>query len=282
MSSLATADFRLRPARKIPDSPPARNSAMKPSANSIEVLSRKRALQSVPSQLRRRIVAGKPSDEARTEKTSGEKGFNPLENMCWPHTQKPTRPTPQSAKTTRRSFQAGFRENVAMRCVTMPKHGSIATYTWACAKNQKRRCQSRGRESVTRFAGCEARKFATVKKCVAKKRSDSTQTHAAKRMLKIRRLRIALTNQAQTVSGSRGRVIPCARKSRVVTVKFSAVQREAPQNTDTQTIQSVIPVSGASKNAVVIPNNETTVAHKQQRLSTGKAISGAPICSGSR
>src|SRR5215472_6002607 len=188
--------LQIRPARKIPDNPPARNSAMKPSANSIEVLSRKRALQSVPNQLSKRIVAGKPRDEARTEKTSGEKGFNPLENMCWPHTQKPTRPTPQSARTTRRSFQTGFRENVATRCVTMPKHGSIATYTWACAKNQKRRCQSTGSGSATRLVGCEPKKFAAEKKCVAKKRSDSTQTHAAKRMLKIRRLRIALTNQA--------------------------------------------------------------------------------------
>src|SRR5215467_13344207 len=201
-----------------------------------------RAFQSVANQLSRRIVAGKPMEAARTENTSGENGFKPLENMCWPHTQNPTSPTPQSARTTRRSFQTGLRENVATRCVTMPKHGSIATYTWACAKNQKRRCQSRGRESVTRFAGCEAKKFATGKKCVAKKLSDSTQTHAAKRMLKIRRLRIALTNQAHTVSGSRGRVIPRARKSRVVTVKFSAVQSEAPQKTDTLTIQNVIPI----------------------------------------
>ena len=81
-------------------------------AKSIEVLSCTRAFHSVPSQLISRIVAGNPREEARSEKTRGEKGFMPLENMCWPQTQKPNKPTPHSARTTRRSFQTGRRENV--------------------------------------------------------------------------------------------------------------------------------------------------------------------------
>src|SRR5438046_1720478 len=105
---------------------PERKREMKPSAKRKEVLNWMRAPQSAPNQLIRRIAAGKPNEDARTENTSGENGLRPLENMCWPQTQNPTRPTPQRARTTRRSFQIGFRENVAIRCDTIPKHGSIA------------------------------------------------------------------------------------------------------------------------------------------------------------
>src|SRR6267143_6017273 len=157
-------------ARKIPESPPERKSEMKPSAKSIAVLSWMRAFQSVPSQLTRRIVAGSPSEEAKSEKTNGEKGFMPLEKMCWPQTQKPKTPTPHSARTTRRSFQTGLRENVETKCVVRPKHGSTATYTSACAKNQKRRCQRTGTAFATSLAGCLAMKFSEGKKCALKRR----------------------------------------------------------------------------------------------------------------
>src|SRR6267143_6664207 len=112
-----------------------------------------RAFQSVPSQLSKRMSAGSPREEAKSEKTRGENGFIPLENMCWPQTQKPKRPTPHSARTTRRSLQTGLRENVEIRCVVRPKHGSMATYTSACAKNQKRRCQRMGTAFATALAG---------------------------------------------------------------------------------------------------------------------------------
>src|SRR5467141_1752467 len=119
-SSLTAAAARSWRARKIPESPPERNSEMNPSAKSMAVLSWTRAFQSVPNQLIRRIVAGSPSEEANSEKTSGEKGFMPLENMCCPQTQKPKRPTPQSAGTTRRSFQTGLREKPEE---TLPDNG---------------------------------------------------------------------------------------------------------------------------------------------------------------
>src|SRR6266446_3090797 len=111
-SSLTAAAARSWRARKIPESPPERKSEIKPSAKSMAVLSCTRAFQSVPNQLISRIVAGSPREEARNEKTSGENGFMPLENMCWPQTQKPKTPTPHSASTTRRAFQTGLRENV--------------------------------------------------------------------------------------------------------------------------------------------------------------------------
>src|SRR5215472_6427975 len=87
-------------ARKTPEIPPDKKSETNPSANSNEVLSWIRAFQSVANQLTTRIAAGTPSDAARTENTSGENGFKPLENMCWPQTQNPTRPTAQRARTT--------------------------------------------------------------------------------------------------------------------------------------------------------------------------------------
>src|SRR6266478_9457114 len=118
------------------------------------------------------------------------------------------------------------------------------------------------------------------KKCVLKRRSDSRQTHAASRMLKISKPRMALMNQAQTVSGSRGRVIPRARKSMVVTLKLSALRRDAAQKIATLTIHSVMADCGEIKNVAVKPKSEATVAQNESRFSVGKAISRAPICSG--
>jgi hypothetical protein len=45
-------------------------------------------------------------------------------------------------------------------------------------------------------------------------------------------LKIALMNHAQTVTGIRGKVIPGARSSIVVVVKFSALNSPARQKTD--------------------------------------------------
>src|SRR5215472_3906471 len=125
-SSVTEVEAKSCRARNRPEIPPERKSETKPRANNKEVFNWKRAFQSVANQLTSRIVAGNPREEARTENTSGEKGFRALENMCWPQTQNPTRPTPQSARTTSRSLQIGLREKVAIKWETMPKHGSIA------------------------------------------------------------------------------------------------------------------------------------------------------------
>src|SRR6266478_9785313 len=105
------------------------------------------------------------------------------------------------------------------------------------------------------------------KKCVLKSRSDSKQTQAASRILKIRKPRMALMNQAQTVSGSRGSVIPCARKSMVVTLKLSALSSEAAQKTLTLTIHSVMAGCGEMKNVAVRPKSEADVAQNASRFS---------------
>src|ERR1700730_10632302 len=123
-------------------------------------------------------------------------------------------------------------------------------------------------------------KFSEGKKCVLKRRSESRQAQAARRMLKINMPRMALMTQAQTVNGSRGRVMPLARRSMVVTLKLSALRRDAAQKIATLTIHSVIADWGGIKIAAVMPTNDATVAQNARRFSVGKAISRAPICSG--
>src|SRR5216683_8413776 len=118
------------------------------------------------------------------------------------------------------------------------------------------------------------------KNCVLRSRSESRQTHAARRMLKINKPRMALMNQAQTVRGSRGRVMPWARRSMVVTLKLSALSSDAAQKMATLTIQSVMADWEEIKNVAVKPKSEATVAQNASRFSVGKAISRAPICSG--
>ncbi len=89
-------------------------------------------------------------------------------------------------------------------------------------------------------------------------------------------------NQAQTVTGSRGNVMPLARKSIVVTTKLSALSAAATQNTATDASQSVRPVSGGQKNAATMPNTDATVSQKPRRVRRGNAISLAPICVGKK
>src|SRR6266566_955008 len=123
-------------------------------------------------------------------------------------------------------------------------------------------------------------KFSEGKKCVLKRRSESRQAQAARRMLKINIPRMALRNHAHTGMGMRGSDIPLARRSMVVTLKLSPLRRDAAQKMATLTIQSVIPDWGVIKNALVMPTNEATVAQNARMFSVGKAISRAPICSG--
>src|SRR5258707_130674 len=101
-------------------------------------------------------------------------------------------------------------------------------------------------------------------------------------MLKTNIPKIALMNQAQTVTGNRGNVIPFARKSITVTPRLSADSSEATQNSATLAIQTVKPNVGCRKNAATVPNSEITVAQNASALSLGNAKSRAPICTGSK
>src|SRR5260370_39728491 len=101
------------------------------------------------------------------------------------------------------------------------------------------------------------------KKCVPKRRSESRQTQAARRMLKINKPRMALMNQAQTVSGNRGSVMPGARRSEAVTLKLSALRRDAAQKMATLTIHSGMAGCVAMKNVAVIAETRSIVHQKQ-------------------
>src|SRR5260370_21796034 len=109
-------------------------------------------------------------------------------------------------------------------------------------------------------------KFSMGKKCVPIRRSESRQTQAARRMLKINAPRMALMNQAQTVKGRRGRVKPWARRSITVTLKLSALSRDAVQKMAKLTIQNAMPECGERLIAVVRPNADATVAQRARRL----------------
>src|ERR1700761_3913776 len=119
-----------------------------------------------------------------------------------------------------------------------------------------------------------------AKKCVAEERSQSKRTQTASSMEKIKRLRMALINQAQTVMGRRGRVMPLARKSMAVTAKLRALSKAPTEKTETTASQSVRPVAGGQENAATIPATDAAVSQKPRRVSRGKAISVAPICVG--
>src|ERR1700689_2429801 len=136
-----TSDPRSLRDRKSPEKHPDKNNEMNPIKKSGEVFHTVRAFQSVPSQLSSKMLDGNPSDAASTPNRIGDAGFIPVANMCSPQIQNPKTPTAHSASTTARSLHTGRRANVASKCVTMPKHGSMATYTSACAKNQNSRCQ---------------------------------------------------------------------------------------------------------------------------------------------
>src|SRR5713226_6828033 len=191
--------------------------------------------------------------------------------------QKPNRPTPQSAKTTARSAHTGLRAKVESRWDVIPRHGRIATYTSACTKNQNKRCHRSGIPCGAEEGIEPARTCGALKKYVPTRRSASRNTQAARRMLNIKDPRIPVRNQAHTVSGIRGKVMPLVRRSMAVTLKFNALNSDATQKSATLTTHSVKPNSGCRKNAVVIPSSEAAVAQNASRFSVGKAISRAPI-----
>ena len=85
-----------------PVMPPATKSETKPMANSIGVLKRMRAPQSVPNQLQVLMAEGTPIERVSTEKAMPVYGLIPEMNMWWPQTKKPSSPMAKSAKTIAR------------------------------------------------------------------------------------------------------------------------------------------------------------------------------------
>src|ERR1700690_2999981 len=111
---------------------------------------------------------------------------------------------------------------------------------------------------------------------------------------------MAVMNHDHTVSGMRIMVMPLARKSSVVVMKFSAPISDATQKMAMLVIHKsaprpspgpadgtalsggspVQPCSGAppdTKNAAMMTTKATNVVQNESIFSTGNAISGAPI-----
>ena len=95
-------------------------------------------------------------------------------------------------------------------------------------------------------------------------------------------LSIAFKNHAHTVTGMRANVMPLARISIVVVLKFSALNNAASEKIAALASQTFSPALGGRKNDAVMPTSEHTVSHNEAKFSVGNAISRAPICSGSR
>src|SRR5436190_14937975 len=117
-------------------------------------------------------------------------------------------------------------------------------------------------------------------------------------------VRMAVTNQAHTVRGSRISNMPLVRERRVVTMKFKAPSKDDTQKIRMLTIQRSIPKPSpgglgmalsavycdqpemgappVTKKAETITKKESAVPQNESMLSRGKHISRAPIWSGKK
>ena len=80
-----------------------------------------------------------------------------------------------------------------------------------------------------------------MKKLVPAERSSKSNIPPASNTPNASKPRIAVTNQPHTVSGMRMRLMPGARRSIVVAMKFSAPSSDARQKSEMLTIHSVWP-----------------------------------------
>ena len=150
--------------------------------------------------------------------------------------QNPNTPTAHRANTAARSAHTGHRENVETKCETIPKHGSIATYTSACAKNQNQRCQIAISERARRAHAAQRTAYRAAQ-------SENSSTHAASKIPKINKLSIAVTYQAHTVSGSRVESsCPSVRTSVTVVQKLIEVRIAPNEKHATLNNHSTIPL----------------------------------------
>src|SRR5215468_856599 len=223
----------------------------------------------------------------------------PLMNMWWPQTMKPRNPMAMMAYTIALYPKIGLRENTDSNCEHSPIAGKIAMYTSGCPKNQNKCCQSSGEPPL-----CPVSTPFTVpsgtKKLVPRLRSIKRRMPAESKTPNASNPRIAMMNHAQHVSDMRINIMPLARMSSVVVMKFSApisapmqkiamliIHRSAPKPSpgpaDGNALNGAYPVqpcSGAppvTKNAATNTTNPRNVVQNDSMFSTGNAMSGAPI-----
>ena len=136
----------------------------------------------------------------------------------------------------------GRRMELTRMCETMPIAGRMAMYTSGWPKNQNRCCHSRGDPPEWGWIWSLTTRSAGMKKLVPASRSRMSSTQAGSSTAKASSAIQAVMNHAQVESGIRISVMPRARRSSVVEMKFSEPSNEAMQNVAIESAHSVWPV----------------------------------------
>src|SRR6266403_384836 len=200
-----------------------------------------------------------------------------------------------------RALKSGLRMLLIRMCETMPVEGKIAMYTSGWPKNQNKCCQRSGDPPE---CGCK-RSLTTkpegMKKLVPAVRSRIKSMQAGRSTANASSAMHEVMNQAQVQIGMRMRVMPFARRSRVVEIKLSAPSKDPMQKMAIEIAQRFIPqpipgpaslptalkgayevqpeIGGPSgmTNARTNTRKATSVIQNDIILKRGKAISSAPI-----
>src|SRR5208282_1335064 len=214
----------------------------------------------------------------------------------------PRLPMADIAYTIARYPNTGLRANVDSTCDATPIPGTMAMYTSGWPKNQNRCCHSSGEPPLCAVCGIPLTTSPPgMKKLVPPSRSSSIRMPAESSTPNASKLRIAVMNQAHTVSGSRIMLSPGARRSITVVIKLIAPISDAAQKNAIEMIHivwpspspgpaiepsvesgeyAVQPLIGAppsTKNAAIRQQNEMNVVQNDIMFSVGKAMSAAPI-----
>src|ERR1700726_4977975 len=124
---------------------------------------------------------------------------------------------------------------------TMPMEGRIAMYTSGWPKNQNKCCHNSGEPPE---CGCK-RSLTTrpegMKKLVPAVRSRIKSMQAGRSTANASKAMQDVMNHAQVQMGMRMRVMPLARRSRVVAIKLSAPSREPMQKMAIEMAQRFLP-----------------------------------------
>src|ERR1700674_674172 len=135
----------------------------------------------------------------------------------------------------------GLRMLVIRTWETIPIAGTIAMYTSGCPKNQNKCCQRSGEPPE---CGCN-RSLATIpegtKKLVPAVRSRIRSMHAGRSTANASKAIEDVINHAQVQIGMRIRVMPLARRSRVVAMKLSAPRSDPMQKMAIEIAHRFIP-----------------------------------------
>src|SRR5580700_2070255 len=171
----------------------------------------------------------------------------------------------------------GLRMLLTKMCDTMPIDGRIAMYTSGWPKNQNRCCHNSGEPPECGCTRSLMTKPAGMKKLVPACRSRISRMQAGRRTAKASKLMHEVMNHAQVQSGIRIKVMPLARRSRVVAMKFSAPSNEAAQKMAIDNPQQLAPHCMPGPASLPTALSGAYVVQNDIMLKRGNAMSSAPI-----